>query len=322
MRQAGRYLPEYRELRAAHSFQEAMSNAHLAAEITMQPVRRFDLDAAIVFADIMTPLQAMGHTVEFEPGPRMTPLSADEVAALDDLDRDRIGHLMETIGLVRAGLDPDVALIGFAGGPATLLAYLIEGGGSQHFPRFRRSFHGVDPAPALTTLAIAMNRYLTAQIEAGAQVVQLFDTWAGLLSPEQFRRWAVPAARLALSGLTVPTVYFAPGASHLVHVFPDIGATAYGVDWRVPLDEAWAGLGTGRVIQGNLDPSLLLSDPQTVREGTAKVLELAGGRPGHIFNLGHGVLPATPVENVEAMVETVVRSIGLVTVDPGERKIG
>jgi len=187
-----------------------------------------------------------------------------------------------------------------------VLAYLLEGGGSQHFPVFRRAFHLGDPTEAITVLARAMRRYLEAQVDAGAQVVQLFDTWAGLLSLEQFERWAVPAARRALSGLGVPTIYFAPGATHLIGALPGIGATGYGFDWRVPLGESWRGLGEDHVIQGNLDPSVLLSDPGTVRAGTTRILEEAEGRAGHIFNLGHGVLPDTPIESVEAMVETVV----------------
>jgi uroporphyrinogen decarboxylase len=201
-----------------------------------------------------------------------------------------------------------VALIGFAGGPATLLAYLLEGGGSQHFPRFRRVFHGDDPTAALNVLARAMRTYLELQIDAGAQVVQLFDTWVGLLSRQQFEEWAMPAVRHALAGLAVPTIYFAPAATHLLDLLPRIGATAYGVDWRLPLGEYWNRLGEDHVVQGNLDPALLLSDPDTVRAGTNRVLEEAAGRPGHVFNLGHGVLPDTPLKNVQAMVETVVGS--------------
>ncbi|HSJ85324.1 MAG TPA: uroporphyrinogen decarboxylase [Acidimicrobiia bacterium] len=308
MRQAGRYLPEYRELRSRHSFDEAMRTPALAAEITLQPLRRFPLDAAIVFADIMTPFDAMGIPIEFTPGPILSPLSLEDVAELGDLEPARLGFLSETIEKVGAELPLDVALVGFAGGPATLLAYLLEGGGSQHFPRFRRVFHGDDPTAALGVLARGMRTYLELQIDAGAQVVQLFDTWAGLLSREQFEEWAMPAARQALAGLEVPTIYFAPAASHLLDLLPRIGATGYGVDWRLPLGDCWSRLGEDQVVQGNLDPALLLSDPNTVRAGTNRVLEEAAGRPGHVFNLGHGVLPDTPLENVQAMVETVVGS--------------
>ncbi|MGH8952304.1 MAG: uroporphyrinogen decarboxylase [Acidimicrobiia bacterium] len=306
MRQAGRYLPEYRELRNRHSFDAAMRTPALAAEITLQPLRRFPLDAAIVFADIMTPLPAMGVPIEFDPGPKLTPLTLGEIARLGELAPDRVAHVAGTIELVRTDLDPKVAVVGFAGGPVTLLAYLLEGGGSQHFPRFREAFHGGDPTEALRVLARAMGVYLQTQIDAGAEVVQLFDTWAGLLSPGQFRRWAVPAAREALRDLGAPTIYFAPAATHLLEDVSRVGATGYGVDWRLPLGEAWHRLGDDRVIQGNLDPAALLSDPGMVRDRTAEVLDSAAGRPGHVFNLGHGVLPDTPVENVAAMVDAVV----------------
>jgi len=305
MRQAGRYLPEYRRLRSRHSFAEAMRNPAIAAEITLQPLRRFPLDAAIVFSDIMTPLAAMGVGVEFAPGPVLAPLTLMDVARLPGLEPAGVDFVGEAIEIVRTGLDREVAVVGFAGAPATLLAYLVEGGGSQQFPSFRRALHA-DAAPeALAVLAEAMRTYLLVQVEAGADVVQLFDTWAGLLSADQFEALAVPAARRALSGLGVPTVYFAPGSTHLLERFHLVGATAYGVDWRLGLGEAWRRVGD-HPLQGNLDPSVLLGDRAAVRSGTVRVLEEAGGRPGHIFNLGHGILPATPVENVEAMVDSVV----------------
>jgi uroporphyrinogen decarboxylase len=248
----------------------------------------------------------LGVPIEFTPGPKLSRLSIEDVAGLGDLEPGRVGFLSETIERVGAALPLDVPVIGFAGGPATLLAYLLEGGGSQHFPRFRRAFHADDPTDALGLLARAMRTYLQAQVDAGAQVVQLFDTWAGLLSRQQFEEWALPAARQALAGLEVPTIYFAPAATHLLDLLPRIGATGYGVDWRLPLGDYWKRLGEDKVIQGNMDPALLLSDPDSVRAGTNRVLEEAAGRPGHVFNLGHGVLPDTPLENVQAMVETVL----------------
>jgi uroporphyrinogen decarboxylase len=306
MRQAGRYLPEYRELRGRHSFDVAVRTPAIAAEITLQPLRRFPLDAAIVFADIMTPLAAMGVPIEFDPGPKLVPHTIGQIASLGDLHVDQVGHVAETIGLVRDDLDPEVAMVGFAGGPVTLLAYLVEGGGSQHFPNFRLAFHTGDPTEALMVLARAMSTYLEAQMEAGANVVQLFDTWAGLLTPAQFRQFAIPAAKVALAGLDVPAIYFVPGATHLLELLPEIGASGYGVDWRLPLDESWRRIGLERVIQGNLDPALLRSHPAAVRSATDDILERVAGRPGHVFNLGHGVLPDTPIENVAAMVETVI----------------
>jgi uroporphyrinogen decarboxylase len=306
MRQAGRYLPEYRELRANHSFEEAMSTPELAAEITLQPLRRFPLDAAIVFSDIMTPLMEMGVSIEFRPGPKLAPITVDQVADLDPLDADTVGFVGETIERVRMAVASDVAVIGFAGGPVTLLTYLLEGGGSKQFPRFRAGLHEPRIEEALSVLATSTRLYLEAQIEAGADAVQLFDSWAGLLSESNFRRLAMPAARQTLAGLSVPTLYFVPGGSHLLKTLPEVGASGYGVDWRLPLDEAWRRIGEDRVIQGNLDPGVLLSSPHVVRAGVEQVLTEAAGRPGHIFNLGHGILPDTPLENVEAMVESVI----------------
>jgi len=315
MRQAGRYLPEYRKLRSRFSFEEAMRTPAVAAEITLQPLRRFPLDAAIVFSDIMTPLMAMGVEIEFAPGPKLTPLSLENVARLGQLDTDEVDFAAETIATVRSGLDSEAAVVGFAGGPTTLLAYLLEGGGSQQFPNFRRAVNDVAFPAALDVLAKAMNRYLRMQIEAGADVVQLFDSWAGLLSADQFEQFVVPAARQALAGLDAPSVYFAPGSTHLLEQFSLIGATAYGVDWRLGLAETWRRVGRSHPLQGNLDPAALLADPATARAASIRVLDEAAGRPGHVFNLGHGILPATPVENVEAMVESVIGWTGTAIVN-------
>ena len=306
MRQAGRYLPEYRELRANHTFEKAMSTPEIAAEITLQPLRRFPLDAAIVFSDIMTPLMGMGVGIEFNPGPKLAPMTVDQVADLDSLDPATVAFVGETLERVRAAVAPDVAVIGFAGGPLTLLTYLLEGGGSKQFPRFRAALHEARIEEALSVLATSMNAYLRSQIKAGADVVQLFDSWAGLLSEGMFRSLAVPAARQALAGLPVPTIYFVPGGSHLLEALPEVGASGLGVDWRLPLDEAWRRVGEDRVIQGNLDPGVLLSTPSVVQAAVDQVLAEAAGRPGHIFNLGHGILPDTPLQNVETMVQTVV----------------
>jgi uroporphyrinogen decarboxylase len=305
MRQAGRYLPEYRQIRETHTFEESMTNPGIATEITLQPLRRFSLDAAIVFADIMTPLIGMGVGIEFQPGPKLDPMTVDGVADLDPLDPVTVGFVAETIQRVRSSLTPDVGVIGFAGGPITLLAYLLEGGASTIYPRFRAGLHHERIEEALMVLSMSTRLYLRAQVEAGADVVQLFDSWAGLLSLDEFQRLAVPAARHALAGVAVPTIYFVPGGSHLLEVMPEVGAVGYGVDWRLPLRIAWERLGTDRVIQGNLDPGVLMSSPSTVRAEVEKVLIDSEGRPGHIFNLGHGILPGTPIENVTAMVEAV-----------------
>lgn len=306
MRQAGRYLPEYRRLRSEYSFEEAMSTPEIAAEITLQPLRRFPLDAAIIFSDIMTPLMGMGVGIEFDPGPQLSRLTVDQVADLDPLDTSTVRFVAETIGRVKDAVAPNVAVIGFSGGPVTLLAYLLEGGGSKHFPRFRAGLHAPRVGEALEVLSTSMRIYLECQVEAGADVVQVFDSWAGLLSTRAFRHLAAPAARHVLAGLPVPSIYFVPGGAHLLEGLAEVGASAYGVDWRLSLGAAWERVGGDRVIQGNLDPGVLMASPDAVRAAVTEVLDEAGGRPGHIFNLGHGILPDTPLRSVEAMVETVV----------------
>jgi uroporphyrinogen decarboxylase len=307
MRQAGRYLPEYRQLRDRVGFQDAVSTPEIAAEITLQPIRRFAMDAAIVFADIMTPLEAMGVDMTFDPGPRLRPHTLAEVASLGELDPDRVGFVAETIRLVRADLPDPTAVVGFAGAPLTLLAYLVEGGGSKDFMRFRGALRA-DPTAAeaaLGVLARAMASYLRLQAAAGADAVQLFDTWAGLLDVDGYTAFAVPGARETLDRLGVPRVYFAPGASHTLALQPDIGADGYGVDWRIPLLEAWHRLGDGTAVQGNLDPAVLLSDPPTIRAEVRRLLDAVGGRPGHVVNLGHGIDRHTPPEHVAALVDAV-----------------
>lgn len=306
MRQAGRYLPEYREIRKKHHFQEVVANPELAAEITLQPIRRFGMDGAVIFADIMTPLQAMGVEVAFDPGPKLTPLSLEEVAALPDLDLARVEHVAATIHIVKDEVPSETAVIGFAGAPVTLLAYLLEGAGSKDFMTMRAALRAQPglAAEALGRLARSMKAYLATQIDAGADVVQLFDTWAGLLGPEIYERLAIPAARESLYGLEVPTIYFAPGAGHTLDLQPKIGATGYGVDWRTPIGDAFAVM-EGHPVQGNLDPAVLLADAETIRNEVRRLLGEADGRAGHIMNLGHGIDRRTPPENVAAFVETI-----------------
>ncbi len=304
MRQAGRYLPEYRELRSRHEFQEAVSTPEVATEITLQPIRRFAMDGAVIFADIMTPLEAMGVAMEFDPGPRLRPHSLAEVAGMKALDAERVAFVAETVRMVRAAVDERVAVIGFAGAPVTLLAYLVEGGSSRDFINFRAAIRS-DPVAAreaLSILARAMHVYLALQVAAGADVVQLFDTWAGVLDRSTYADLALPAAGATLDHLSVPTIYFAPGAGHTLDLQPAVGAWGYGVDWRAPIDEVWPLLGAGRAIQGNLDPAVLRSDPTTIRTSVADLRARAGDRPGHIINLGHGIDRHTPVGHVAAFV--------------------
>jgi len=306
MRQAGRYLPEYREIRERHSFQEAVSTPEVAARITMQPIDRFDMDGAVIFADIMTPLEAMGVPMTFDPGPKLEPLTLASIAELPDLDTSRVAHVAETIALVFEAVPDHTAVIGFAGAPVTLLAYLLEGGGSKDFMSMRAALRGEPELArtALDRLARSMNVYLRAQIEAGAEVVQLFDTWAGLLDVDTYRDMAVPAAQDSLEGLGVPAIYFAPGAGHTLVTQAKIGATGYGVDWRVSIADAFD-VFSGHAVQGNLDPSVLRGDPDTVEQAVRGLLEEAGGRAGHIMNLGHGIDRHTPPENVAVFVEAV-----------------
>ncbi|MGB2757701.1 MAG: uroporphyrinogen decarboxylase [Acidimicrobiia bacterium] len=306
MRQAGRYLPEYRELRTKHTFQESVSTPKLAAEVTAQPIRRFDFDGAVIFADIMTPLEAMGVEMTFDPGPKLRSHTLAEVIKLGDLATERVSFVGETIERVRGMIPETTAIIGFAGAPLTLLAYLIEGGGSREFLGLRAAL-AEDPglaAEALASLGRAMNAYLDMQVRAGADVIQLFDTWAGMIDRETYSHLAAPAAKTALAGHSVPRIYFAPGASHTLEAQRAIGPDVIGVDWRLPLGEAWSRIGD-RAIQGNLDPAVLLTDEGTIGAAVRAVKEQAAGRPGHIFNLGHGIDRHTPLEHVAALVSAV-----------------
>ena len=306
MRQAGRYLPEYRELRTRHSFQDAVSTPAVAAEITLQPIRRFGMDGAVIFADIMTPLEAMGVEMTFDPGPRLRPHTLEEVIALPALDPDRVGFVAETVTRVRTEVDDDVAVIGFAGAPTTLLAYLVEGGGSKDFMELRAAVLAdpVAASAALDRLAHAMRAYLDLQVAAGADVVQLFDTWAGIFDRAAYRRFCAPAARSSLAGIDAPTIYFAPGAGHTLDLQAEVGAVGYGIDWRTPIDEAWSLLGDVAV-QGNVDPAVLRTDPDTIRQAVTDVRARVAGRAGHVMNLGHGIDRHTPPEHVSAFVEAV-----------------
>lgn len=303
MRQAGRHLPEYRELRRHHTFQEAVSTPSVAAELTLQPINRYGMDGAVIFADIMTPLEAMGVTMTFDPGPKLRPHTLAEVADLPPLDLSRVGFISETIGAVKQAVPDEVAVIGFAGAPLTLLAYLVEGGGSKDFMSLRGALRA-DPAAgraALGRLADSMAQYLKLQIDAGADAIQLFDTWAAVLGRDTYPEWAAAPGRQTLAGLDAPTIYFAPGSTHTLDLHPLTGADAYGVDWRIPLATAWDTIG-GSPIQGNLDPAVLLTDPDTIAAETQKLLGTVAGRAGHVLNLGHGIDRFTPPENVTAFV--------------------
>lgn len=311
MRQAGRFLPEYREVRSRVGFQEAIRDPAVAAELTLQPLRRFGLDAAIVFADIMTPLEGMGVKMSFAPGPVLdAPVrDAAELRPLEPaLD---VPFVLETLGIVRRELDPEIAVIGFAGAPFTLAAYLVEGGGSRDFLAVRTLAAG-DPTAFTTlldTLATATVAYLRAQAVAGADALQIFDTWAGLLSRRTYRRLVLPVLSRLVSELepaAVPVTYFAPGGPHLLDIVAELPVDVIGVDWRVPLDRVRDTVGSGRTLQGNVDPAALLAGPDATRAATLAVLDQGDtGAGNHILNVGHGLAPATPLESVAVLCETV-----------------
>jgi len=309
MRQAGRYLPEYLAVKAKSSFLEMTRTPELAAEITLQPLNRFPLDAAIIFSDIMTPLEALGIEIEFSPGPSIAqPLrSRAQIEALA-LREEIAPFVGDALRLVKAALPADVGLIGFGGSPLTLAAYLIEGGGSKEYARFRQ-FLRTDPAVVhlllekLTELTIA---YLRMQAAAGADAIQLFDSWAGLHDERTYREFGLPYYKRIMEGLAntgAARMFFALGASHLMGAIAEIPCEVVSVDWRTDLRLAREAL-PGRALQGNLDPAMLYADRDTLAAEAVRILE-AGGGGAHIFNLGHGIWPNTPIDAVAHLVETV-----------------
>lgn len=316
MRQAGRYLPEYLDLRSRASFLEMCRTPALAAEATLQPMRRFDLDAAIIFSDILVPVEAMGVPVEFVPEPRLPrPVrSREDVARL--LSPDPVGdtgYVMDAIRRVRSSLEPNRALIGFAGAPYTIATYMIEGGGSKSYLE-TRGMMMQEPevfTDLLNRIADTMAGYLEAQIDAGADAVQVFDSWAGTLAPSEFRRFALEPARSVIErvrGKGAPVIYFVNGVAGVLEDIPDSGADVIGIDYRIELAHAIDRLGTNKVVQGNMDPSILLGDPEQVRKTARDVVQAGMKAQGHVFNLGHGILRTTPVDNMEALVDEVHRA--------------
>jgi uroporphyrinogen decarboxylase len=314
MRQAGRYMPEYRAMRARYGFLELCRNPAAAAEVTLQPVERLGVDAAILFADILLVLDPLGVGLTFVEGggPRIArPLrSAADVGRLPRVDVDEaVGTVFETVRLARKALGERVPLIGFAGAPFTLASYLIEGGPSREFlltKRFMRAERAAWDA-LMGRLADITADYLNGQVAAGAQAVQLFDSWVGTLSPGDYREFVQPWSRRTIRRLTpgVPVIHFGVGTGDLLLLMREAGGDVLGLDWRVELGSAWQRLGHDIAVQGNLDPAVLLSDVGAIRQAAQSILDGAGGRPGHIFNLGHGVHQETPVDNVKALVDIV-----------------
>ena len=315
MRQAGRYLPEYRELRGDRDILETCKDPEQVAEITLQPLRRMPLDAAIVFSDIMVPLAAVGVPVRIEPG--RGPVVDEPIRSRSDVDALRtlepesdVAHVLEAIRLLRGELA--VPLIGFAGAPFTLASYLVEGGPSKHHERTKALMFGApDTWEALMRrLTDIVSAHLVAQAGAGAQALQIFDSWVGALHPSAYRASVGPHVRRLfdrLEPLGVPLIHFGVGTGELLTDMADSGGDVIGVDWRTPLAEGWARAGGPgvRAVQGNLDPAVLLSPPEAVGRETRAVLASAAGRDGHVFNLGHGVLPSTPVERLQLVADLV-----------------
>jgi uroporphyrinogen decarboxylase len=300
MRQAGRSLPEYRALREKHSFFELAGTPELCAEVTLQPVRRHGVDAAVLFADTMSPVLGMGVDVELVEG--VGPVVAHPIETAADVERLRVAEteewgapILEAVRLVRAELAPERALVGFCGGPFTVAGYLVEGKPSRDFARTKALMYrepGVWHA-LMERLTEQFSRYVAATAAAGADAIQLFDSWVGVLAPHDYVELVVPYSERVLAAAGVPTIHFGTGTTEqLLGEMARAGGDALGVDWRIPLDRAWEAVGE-RAIQGNLEPALLLGPWEKVEAGALDVLARAGGRPGHVFNLGHGVLPQT-----------------------------
>ena len=315
MRQAGRYLPEYRELRARHGFMEIARDPDLVAEVTLMPIRRFDLDAAILFSDITVPLTGIGirFTLEENEGPVIDPpiRTSAQVEGLRPFEPERdVPWVLEGIRRTRERLEDRVPLIGFAGAPFTLASYVIEGRGKRDFRATKEMMYASPSVwhALMDRLADTIAVFLRAQAAAGAQALQMFDSWVGQLSPEDYDTYVAPhSARVfrELRDAGVPLIHFGTDTALLLPAMARAGGDVIGVDWRIPLDEAWQRIGPGRGIQGNLDPCVLFAPPEIIREKARGILRRAGGLPGHVFNLGHGILPGTPLESVTALIDAV-----------------
>ncbi|MBI5235594.1 MAG: uroporphyrinogen decarboxylase [Deltaproteobacteria bacterium] len=314
MRQAGRYMKEYMAIREKHSFLEMCRTPEIACEVTLQPVKAFELDAAIIFADILLPLPGMGIQLEFakNEGPVIkNPVrSAKDIAAIRVTNPvDDVPYLLKAIKMVKAELNGRIPLIGFSGAPFTLASYIIEGEGSKNYVHTKSLMYS-DPAAwdaLMNKITDVIIVYLNAQIEAGAETVQLFDSWAGCLGPEDYRRFALPYTKKVIESVNkgVPFINFSANTGTYLDIVKEAGGDVTGVDWRVRLDEAWKTIGYERGIQGNLDPAVLFAPVKEIRRRVKEILDMAGGRPGHIFNLGHGIILGTPVDGVRAVVDCV-----------------
>jgi uroporphyrinogen decarboxylase len=318
MRQAGRSLPEYRAIRERHSFFEVANEPELCAEVTLQPVRRHDVDAAVIFADIMTPVLGMGIDVELVEG--VGPVVEHPIRTARDVERlvvpdpdEAFAPVLEAVRLVRSELPAEKAVIGFCGGPFTVAGYLVEGRPSRELPRTKALMLSEPETwdALMAKLADVFAAYVAAKVRAGADVVQLFDSWVGTLSPAQYRARVAPWSGRILDAVDVPTIHFGTGAAHLLGDLAAAGGDVIGLDWRLPLDDGWA-LAGDRAVQGNLDPAVLTAPWDVVEREAVDVLARADGRAGHIFNLGHGVLPESDPGHLTRLVELVRERTGAV----------
>jgi uroporphyrinogen decarboxylase len=315
MRQAGRSLPEYRAIREQHSFWEVAHTPELCAEVTLQPVRRHGVDAAVMFADIMTPVLGMGLDVDLVEG--VGPVVAEPVRTIADVERLRVpdpdeafAPLLAAIRIVRGELATEKAVVGFCGGPFTVAGYLVEGKPSREFATVKALMYGEPEvwSVLMDKLADCFAGYVAAQVRAGADVVQLFDSWVGALSPADYEEFVAPWSARILAAVDVPTIHFGTGASTLLPAMARAGGDVIGLDWRIALDDGWALVGEERGVQGNLDPAVLLGPWERAETAARDVLARAGARPGHIFNLGHGVLPRTDPDVVSRLADLVQES--------------
>ncbi len=312
MRQAGRSLPEYRELRKHHDLFSVCRQPELCAEVTLQPVRAHDVDAAVMFADIMLPVIGMGVDVELVEN--VGPVIANPVRTNDDVQRLRVPDpqeavpfILEAVRLVRAELPAEKAVIGFAGGPFTVAGYLIEGKPTREFVQTKRCMYAQPDVwhALMDKLADTFVSYLRAKVTAGADVIQLFDSWVGTLSAEDYEEFVAPYSARVLAAVDVPTIHFGTGTTHLLPAMREAGGDVIGLDWRIPIEGGWEIVGPDRGVQGNLDPALLLGPFERVAAAANRILDAVAGRRGHIFNLGHGVLPDTDPADLARLVELV-----------------
>ncbi len=314
MRQAGRYMAEYRAIREKYSLLEICYQPELAAEVTLQPVRALGVDAAILFADILLPAIPLGVGLEFAKGEG--PILQNPVRTMDDVNNLRpvhpetdLGYVMDAIRILRGELK-DVPLIGFCGAPFTVASYIIEGGASREFLKTKTMMYAAPEVwhALMDKLAAVLSDYLVAQIRAGAQAVQVFDSWVGALSPSDYEAFVLPYSHKVLQAAKsagVPVIHFGTNTATLLPLMKRAGGDVIGLDWRIPLDDGWKLLGDDVAVQGNLDPAVLFAPLPEIKQRVHDILQRAGGKPGHIFNLGHGILQHTPVDNVKAVVDMV-----------------